>query len=121
MATIEARGYANKVTVKTSKAGKVYKTFSLGVKQKEKAWGDRPEVITWANFAVTDFSETEVPERSYVTVKGYLNVREFTDASGAKRQSLDVNATEIEVAEPLEGSTRAVAPAGGSPSADPWD
>lgn len=118
---IEARGYANHVNQKTSKAGKPYQTFSLGVKQKEKAFGDRPETVTWANLQVTDFTGADVADRAYVTIKGRLKVREY-EKDGQKRQALEVFANEVEVAPPLDGAARsepkAKAPAGDK---DPWD
>lgn len=103
MATIEARGYVNHLEVKTSKGGNTYQTFSLGVKQKKKAYGSQPEQITWANFQVTDFGGTELADRNYVTVKGYLTVKDV-EKDGSKRTFLEVKATEIEVAPPFEGA-----------------
>ncbi len=79
-----------------------------------------------AYFSVTDWKNATAPEESaYVTVKGYLNVRDY-EKDGQKRISLDVNAQEIEVAPALPGAGR---PAGGSgtkpgalaPSPAPWD
>lgn len=103
MAQIEARGYANRVETKVLPSGKVKTTFSLGVKQKEKAYKDRPEKITWANFNVTDWRGGTIPEKSYVTLTGYLTVREY-EKDGQKRQALEINATSIEVADSLGGS-----------------
>ncbi len=128
MATIEVRGYANKPEVKMSAGGKPRVTFNLGVKQKEKAYKDKPEKITWANFQVTQFGATEAPaDKAFVTVKGYLNVREF-ESHGVKRQSLDITATELEVAAPFNDAAEpaAAAPAspdkGGKPAArEPWE
>ncbi len=124
MATVEVRGYANKPEVKMSAGGKPRVTFNLGVKQKEKAYGDKPEKITWANFQVTQFGATEAPaEKSFVTVKGYLNVREF-EHNGIKRQSLDITATELEVAPPFNDAAEppATPAAKGKPSAkEPWE
>ncbi len=125
MATVEVRGYCNKPEVKMSAAGKPRVTFSLGVKQKEKAYGDKPEKITWANFQVTKFGDTSAPEeKSFVTVKGYLNVREF-ESNGVKRQSLDITATELDVAAPFNDAAEPAAPkAAGKPSKatrEPWE
>ncbi len=117
---LSARGYANQSQVKTSKGGKVYSQFSLGVKQKEKAFGDKPESVTWANIQVTDFSGNEPPpEKSYVTVKGYLKVRQY-EKDGQKRQSLDLVATEVEVSPPLDGAKHTPPQATGT-AKDPWD
>ncbi len=125
MATIEARGYVSRPEVKVTKGGKTCVRFGLGVKQKEKAWGDKPESVTWANFAVTDFKGTTAPaEKAFVTVKGYLKVRKYTK-DGTERTALEVNATEVEVSEafgnqngPLpETTTKAPKPA----AKEPWD
>ncbi len=116
---LEARGYANRCETKTSGKGKVYSKFSLGVKQKEKAWGDKPESVTWANFEVTDFSGQPPPdEKAYVTVKGYLKVREYVK-DGVKRQSLEITATNVDIAEPLAGNAPpAKSPSGAGPAED---
>jgi hypothetical protein len=121
---LEARGYANQVQVKTSKSGKTYTQFGLGVKQKEKAWGDKPESVTWANFNVTDFGGTDVPDKSFVTVSGYLKVREYVK-DGTKRQALDLVAESVDVAPPLDGTTSPATTPKPTKSADagkePWD
>lgn len=125
MATIEVRGYVNRPEAKESKGGKKYSTFNLGVKQKEKAFGSKPESVTWANFQVTDFNNSSPPaEKAYVTVKGYLKVREY-EKDGIKRSSLEVTAKELEVAAPFNDAAEppaATAPAGGkTPAKEPWD
>ena len=125
MATIEARGYASFVENKTSGNGTTYKTFILGVKEKDKVWRDKPEKVWWTNYQVTDFSDVEIPDRAYVTVKGYLKVKEVTK-DGAKRTFLEVKATEVTVAEPLEGQDAPAPKAKGKSKApaadgDPWD
>lgn len=131
MATVEVRGYANKPEVKMSAGGKPRVTFNLGVKQKQNAYGGKPESVTWANFAVTQFGATEAPaEKSFVTVKGYLNVREF-EHNGVKRQSLDITATELDVAAPFSDAAELPAKAGGksgigktvtaAKTKEPWD
>lgn len=127
MATVEVRGYANKPEVKMSAAGKPRVTFNLGVKQKEKAYKDKPEKITWANFQVTQFGASEAPaDKAFVTVKGYLNVREF-ESNGVKRQSLDITATELEVSPPFNDAAEPPAEATGSGkqsskvTKEPWD
>lgn len=125
MATIEARGYVSRPEVKVSAGGKSRVTFCLGVKQKEKAYKDKPEKVTWANFNVTQFGATEAPpEKAFVTVKGYLNVRDYV-VEGQKRQSLDVTVTEMEVAAPFNDSAEpapaAVPASTGTPAKEPWD
>jgi len=116
MASVEFRGYANRVETKTSKNGRTFTKYSVGVKQKSKAYGNVPETVTWANFFVTDFSGGPVPtEKSFVTVKGFLSVKEI-EKDGVKRTFLEVNAQEVEIAPPFEGDR-----AGGSskPAARP--
>lgn len=104
MATIEIRGYVSRPEVKTSKAGKPRAEYTVGVKQVEKAFGDRPESVTWANFRVTHFGASEAPpEKAYVTVNGFLKVREY-EKDGQKRTSLEVNAQNVNVAPPREGT-----------------
>lgn len=120
---VEARGYASKIQSKVSKAGATRTEFRLGVKQKKKAYGDRPEEITWANFQVTDFQGTEVSEKAYVTVKGRLTVREY-EIEGQKRTSLEIVADEVEVAPPLDGVKPGTAPSKAAKPAvekDPWE
>lgn len=106
MATIEVQGYYQRPQSKKSKGGKEYVQFGLGVKQKEKAFGDRPESVTWANFNVTDFSTGQLLEpNSYVKVTGYLKVREY-EKDGQKRQSLDIVAQSVEdLTTPREGAS----------------
>lgn len=96
MATIEVQGYVQRPEAKKSKGGKEYVQFGLGVKQKEKAFGDRPETVTWANFNVSDFNTgTPLPPKSYVRVTGFLKVREY-EKDGQKRTSLDIVAKTVE-------------------------
>lgn len=124
MATIEVQGYVQRPEAKKSKGGREYVQFGLGVKQKEKAWGDRPETVTWANFQVQDFSTgTPLPAKTYVKVTGYLKVREY-EKDGQKRQSLDIVAKEVvdlsdgksDAAEP-EPTPKAQNPVG----KEPWE
>lgn len=116
MATIEARGYVNKPQSKTTKGGKAYSQFNLGVKQKDKKNGE--DVVTWANFQVTDFKNSSPPaEKAFVTVSGYFKVREAV-VNGEKRTFLEINAQELEVAPPLDGSGGgSAAPASQKPAA----
>lgn len=123
MATIEVRGYVQKPQAKTSKGGKEYCQYNLGVKQKDKRNGE--EKVTWANFQVTDFNNASPPqERAFATVKGYLKVRE-AEVNGQKRTFLEINATEVEVAEPFNDA--AEPPASAAPKSakatepDPWE
>lgn len=96
MATVEIQGYVQRPQTKTTKGGKTYVQFGVGVKQKEKAYGDRPEKVTWGNYNVTDWkAQSPLAEKTYVRVKGYLTVREY-EKDGQKRTALDVNAQEVE-------------------------
>lgn len=121
---IEARGYANKIESKTSRGGRTFRTFSLGVKQKEKAFGNKPEQVTWANFRVTDFSSSPLEERAYVTVKGQLKVRDYEDKDGNKRQSLEIITSSVEAPD-SNTSGPATAPQAGThdqaEEKDPWE
>jgi len=123
MATIDVRGYANKVEAKKTKGGKPFVSFSLGVKQKEKAYGDKPESVTWANFFVNDYSDHAPvpPEKAFVTVQGYLKVQEKV-VDGVKRTYLLINATSVQFEDKPEQSD---APKKASkPAADekePWE
>lgn len=79
MATIEARGYVSFPEAKTTAGGRSFNKFSLGVKQVEKAFGDRPEVVTWLNLAVVDYKGNPLPAaKAYVQVKGMFKVRNYT-------------------------------------------
>ncbi len=124
MATIEARGYVNKPSSKKTKAGAGFSTFTLAVKQKNKVDGQLVE--TKAYFQVTDWKNGTAPEESaFVTVKGYLNVRDY-EKDGQKRISLDINAQDIEVAPPLPGAGRTSDGSGTKPAPlgaakEPWD
>lgn len=119
---IEARGYANKIENKTSRGGRKFRTFSLGVKQKEKAFGNQPEKVTWANFFVTDFSGVDLQEKAYVTVKGQLKVREY-EKDGVKRMALEIITSSVEAPD-SDTSGPATAPKAANEAAedkDPWE
>ncbi len=123
MATIECRGYVNKPQSKMTAAGAGFSTFTLAVKQKNKVGGQLVE--NKAYFSVTDWKSATAPEESaYVTVKGYLNVRDY-EKDGQRRQSLDINCQELEVAPPRDGAAKPATgngvTSGGSSAADPWE
>jgi len=97
-AKVEVRGYVNKPQAKTTAGEKAYSSFFLNVKQK--GYKDKP--ATYASYSVTDWKNASPPpEGSYVTISGWLEVRQF-EKGGVKRQSLDINATELTVAPPRE-------------------
>lgn len=117
MATVEARGYVNRPEAKTTGSGQAFSVFNLGVKQKKKS-KDGQETVTWANYRVTDWNNSSPPpEKAYVTVKGYLTVEEV-EKNGRHYTNLQVKATELEVAPPLEGGSNS---GGGSAEPDPWE
>lgn len=100
MAELSARGYVSNPEAKITRGGKPYSTFTLGVKQKSND-RDGQEVVTWGNYRVTDWNNASPPpNKAFVTLKGYLTVREYQTQDGRKGQSLDVKATELEVAPP---------------------
>ena len=120
---INARGYVSNGETKVSKAGVSYNKFTVGVKQKEKAYGDRPERVTWANLNVTDMSGGALPPPgSYVTIDGRLNVREY-EHNGVKRQALEVFTKAVSVAPPLDSTSSPGLDTqkAGTKQADPWD
>lgn len=121
MASVEVRGYVNFPENKTSKGGKAYAKYSVGVKQKDK---DRAgnEVVTYANFQVSDYKNGTAPEKgAFVTVKGYLKVRE-AEVNGVKRTFLEVNAQEVEVAAPFNDAAEPDVVAAPTPGTkDPWE
>lgn len=121
MATVEFQGYVNRPEAKTSKNGKSFSKYTVGVKQKDKAYGDKPETVTWANFFVTDFENSSPPpEKSFVRITGYLKVVE-KETNGAKRTFLEVTAKTVEVVGNDSAPKAAPAPASDTPEKDPWE
>lgn len=103
MAFIEVKGYVNKP--KTAGSNKKFAAFTLAERQM-----DRNKQPYKVYYNVADFStETPPEESSFVTVKGYLNIREY-EKDGVKNKSLDITVKELEVAPPRDG--------GGSKKAD---
>lgn len=116
---LEARGYVSKPESATTKGGKAYSKFVLGVKQVEKAYKDKPEKVTWANFFVTDYNNSSPPpEKAYVTLDGMLKVREY-EKDGIKRTALEIIAQTLEVSPPRDGGAAKPA-AAGAPAEDPF-
>lgn len=117
---INARGYVSNGETKVSKAGVAYNKFTVGVKQKQKAYGDKPEVITWANLQVTDVSGGALPPaKSYVTIEGRLTARDF-EQNGVKRTALEVFTKSVEVAPPF-GTDASPTVAAPKADKDPWE
>src|SRR5688572_11924502 len=99
MAEITVKGYVNKPSARKGSKGD-FSTFTLSEKQKERD-GTTKRVF----YNVYNFKATTAPEEgSYVTLKGYLNVRDY-EKDGVKRQSLDIVANEVEVSPPRDGSS----------------
>ncbi len=120
---ITAKGYVSNGETKVSKAGASYNKFTVGVKQKQKAYGDKPEVITWANLQVTDMSGGPLPPaKAYVTIEGRLTARDF-EQNGVKRTALEVFTKSVSVAPPFENgaSTGSSVAAPKAASKEPWD
>lgn len=93
MAEITVKGYVNKPATKGTE--KKFATFTLAEKQLGR---DKQPYKVFYN--VADFNSSTPPaESSFVTVKGYLNIRPF-EKDGIARQSLDITVKEIEVAPP---------------------
>lgn len=95
MANIEVKGYANKPSNKTNDRGVIGKfTLAERVKQQDGTYKR-------AYYNVTVFNREAPADGSFVTVKGYMKVREY-EKDGQKRQSLDVVAQELDVSPPRE-------------------
>ncbi len=111
MAEITVKGYVNKPkTVSGSKGD--FSVFTLAEQQKDRK-GEKFRVF----YNVQDFKSAEPPaESAFVTVRGYLNVREY-EKDGIKRQSLDISAQNIDVAPPKDGAAKDSA----DTAKDPWD
>lgn len=99
MANIEVKGYANKPSIRKNDRGTIGK-FSLAERQKQ---SDGTYKRVYYNVSV--FDKDPPADGSFVTVKGYLKVREY-EKDGGKRQSLDVVAQEMEVSPPRAKDTK---------------
>lgn len=109
MATIESRGYANKVTHGEG-GGKAYVKFDLACKQKRKINGVLTEEKIYLR--CIDFtSSSDAPvEGEYIGVTGYLTVFANLGKDGKAYANVDVSVKSYEkVAQlaPRDGSTRA--------------
>lgn len=106
MAEITVKGYVNRPATKGS--GKKFATFTLAERQT-----DRDKNAFKVFYDVADFStETPPEESSFVTVRGYLNIRNY-EKDGVKRQALNITAKSIDVTPP---TPKADAPAGDGPA-----
>lgn len=112
MAEITVKGYINNPRQRESTKGG-YCTYSLAERQKQKD-GTFEKVY----YDVVDFKNpSPPPESAFVTLKGWLNVKNFIKKDGTKGIGLNVNAQELEVWPAREGTAAAAA----STPADPWD
>ena len=118
MATIEARGYVNKLEVKISAAGKSRTTFDLAVQQKRK---DKTgtEVVDKLYFRCVDFDGQEAPaEGDYVGVTGYATITSWA-ANGKNGTNIDVTVKAYEKLAQKDRAERPTAAAGASKAAPP--
>jgi len=125
MATIEARGYVNKLSLHESSKGP-YAKFELAVKQKRKGkdgqqvGGEKGETLY---FRCIDFDPKNIPaDGDYVGVTGYVTLSKWDGGqSGQGGVNVDVS---VKSYEKLEQRARAASPvaAGGNnaPPADPF-
>lgn len=116
---LTARGFVNKPKTREYSGG-TFSTYTLSVGQRKKEKGEWVKKNP-AFFNVTDFTNSSPPEEgSLVTVTGYLDVREY-DKNGVKRISLDLKATNVELASyPKAKPSPAEAPTKPDVS-QPWD
>ncbi len=111
MATLESRGYVNKLEIKEGN-GKTYARFELAIQQKRKD-KDRKEIVEKLYIRCVDFDPKDLPsEGDYVGVTGYLTVTSWA-ANGKNGTNLDVT---VKSYEKLEQKPRADRPAGAAAS-----
>ena len=95
MATFEARGYANKVTVAQSSGGKDYCKFTLSVQQKRKdRTGQELKEKLWVN-CVTFDPENFPSEGEYIGATGYVTIFQWS-ANGKTGVSIDLKVNSVE-------------------------
>ena len=121
MATLEVRGYVNEPTSHESAKGG-YSKFRLGVTQKNRAYKDKPETKTYYNVDCVNFaSGSPPPAGAFVTVSGYLDIREYESKAGKNAgkimQGMSLNVQSLDVAPPRDGQAPAVQK--GDPFANP--
>lgn len=113
MADIIVKGYVNAPRTKNGEKG-AFCTFSVTEKQKEKN-GEVKRVY----YNVTDFNSATPPnESAFVTVGGWLKIRDYLGKDGVPKQSFDIIATNVDIAPPLTGKKPEKKDAS---SGDPWD
>ncbi len=122
MASAEFRGYCNRPESKDSSKGG-YSKFTLGVTQKNRAFGDKPESKYQYYVDCVDFKNAAPPpDGAFITVSGYLDLNEYVSKSGKNAGKtmigLKLNVQALEVAPPRAGTFPAAEPTGPDPFAD---
>ncbi len=122
MATLEARGFVNKLEVKEGN-GKTYAKFDLAVQQKRKN-KDKVEVKETLYIKCVDFDPKDLPaDGDYVGVTGYLTVTSWS-ANGKNGTNLDVTVKSYEKLEQKARADNRTAPAkaaaSDAPPSDPF-
>ncbi len=111
MATIEARGYVNKLELKTGAKGQ-YAKFDLAVQQKRKD-KDKNEIKETLYFRCVDFDPEDLPaEGDYVGVTGYVTLSKWD-------KGINVDVT-VNSYEKLEQRAKAPKPQDAPPPLDPF-
>ncbi len=127
MATIETRGYVNKLERKTSAGGKEYVKFTLAVQQKRKDKSGQ-EVKEKLYFTCVDFSGQAIPglhvgdrgeETAYVGVTGYITITGWAK-DGKGGANLDVTVKSYEALEQSKGDAPAAKAKADAPPEDPF-
>ncbi len=112
MASIEARGFVNKLELKESAKGP-YAKFDLAVQQKRKD-KDKNEVKETLYFRCIDFNPTNLPaEGDYVGVTGYVTLTKWE-----KGINVDVSVKSYEKLEQRAKEPRTNGRTGGSKASD---
>ena len=112
MAFIEVRGYFNKPEMKESAKG-AFQKFTLT--EKKKAFGNRPETVTFYDVTVFKNDLPRVEHGQYGTVKGFFEF-DKQEKDGRTFTHLRITAQELEIA---ESNRPAAAPA--ADAKDPWE
>ncbi len=121
MATLEARGYVNKLELKTSAGGTSYAKFDLAVQQKRKD-KDKKEIVEKLYLRCTDFDPKNLPaEGDYVGVTGYVTIFPWA-ANGKSGINIEVSVKNYETLEQKSRSAVGTAAAGklAPPPEDPF-
>jgi single-strand DNA-binding protein len=85
--------------------------FSLASNSRQKVDGKWQGVTTWLDVSLWRRAEALsklVAKGQYVTVRGEVYVREYTDKHGAKRYSVDLDADAVELGPKRDGQQPAV-------------